>query len=181
MMMEWLHHDVVELILERLPVKSLLRFKSVSKQWKSTIESRSFQERQLKQGQESGRDPDVLMVSASTDESLRTPVLGSSFSSVKIPTPWDKEKATTLYSVSNNRCDGLVCLYHPFESGYVVNPATRWYHPLPPCQLQQLMISQGESYFKLEHGLFKLGFGKDIISSSTYKPVWAIQLFRDRP
>ncbi|CAF1712873.1 hypothetical protein YC2023_044088 [Brassica napus] len=43
------------------------------------------------------------------------------------------------------------------------------------------MISQGESYFKLEHGLFKLGFGKDIISSSTYKPVWAIQLFRDRP
>lgn len=32
-------HDVVELILEKLAVKSLLRFKSVSKQWKSTIES----------------------------------------------------------------------------------------------------------------------------------------------
>ncbi|KAF3511925.1 hypothetical protein F2Q69_00010156 [Brassica cretica] len=163
-------------ILERLPARSLLRFKSVSKQWRSTIQSRRFQERQLKQ---SGRgDPDVLMVSASTDESLRTLVLGSS-SSVKIPTPW--EKAARQYLVSNNRCDGLVCLYHPLESGYVVNPATRWYHPLPPCQLQQLMISQGESYFKLEHGLFKLGFGKDIISSSTYKPVWAIQLFRDRP
>ncbi|KAG2315027.1 hypothetical protein Bca52824_018149 [Brassica carinata] len=85
--MEWLHQDVVKLILERLPVKSLLRFKSVSKQWKSTIESRSFQERQWKkQRQESGGDPDVLMVSASTDESLRTLVLGSS-SSVKIPTP----------------------------------------------------------------------------------------------
>ncbi|CAN6989612.1 unnamed protein product [Brassica oleracea var. botrytis] len=78
-------------ILERLPVRSLLRFKSVSKQWRSTIQSRRFQERQLKQ---SGRgDPDVLMVSASTDESLRTLVLGSS-SSVKIPTPWDKEDST---------------------------------------------------------------------------------------
>lgn len=34
---ESLPHDVVELILERLPVDSLLRLKSVSKNWKSTI------------------------------------------------------------------------------------------------------------------------------------------------
>ncbi|CAH8310061.1 unnamed protein product [Eruca vesicaria subsp. sativa] len=169
--MEWLPHDVVEHIMERLPVRSLMRFKCVSKQWKSTIESRSFQERQLKHQQSGGgRDPDVLMVSASTDESLRTLVLGSS-SSVKIPTPWDKEKATTSYLVSNNSCDGLVCLYHPFKSGYVVNPATRWHRPLPLCQLQQLMISQGKAYFEKDHGIFKPGFGKDIISS-TYKPVW---------
>ncbi|KAG2315029.1 hypothetical protein Bca52824_018151 [Brassica carinata] len=122
--MEWLHQDVVKLILERLPVKSLLRFKSVSKQWKSTIESRSFQERQWKkQRQESGGDPDVLMVSASTDESLRTLVLGSS-SSVKIPTPRIRRR------------------------------------------------QQHKSYFKTDHGLFKLGFGKEIIVGTTYKPVW---------
>ncbi|KAG7572803.1 NAF/FISL domain [Arabidopsis suecica] len=42
-----LPHDVVELILERLAVKSLLRFKSVSKKWESTIESQRFKERQL--------------------------------------------------------------------------------------------------------------------------------------
>ncbi|CAH8353274.1 unnamed protein product [Eruca vesicaria subsp. sativa] len=30
-------HRVVELIMERLPVKSLLSFKAVSKKWKSTI------------------------------------------------------------------------------------------------------------------------------------------------
>ncbi|KAJ4881272.1 F-box/LRR-repeat/kelch-repeat protein [Raphanus sativus] len=171
MMMEWLPHDVVELILERLPVKSLLRFKSVSKQWKSTMESRSFQERQSKK--QSGGDPDVLMASASADESLRTLALGSS-SSVKIPTPWDKEGNTTEYLVSNNSCDGLVCLYHPLgsESGFVVNPATRWYRPLPLCQFQQLVISQGESYFETQHGIFKLGFGKDMIGTTTYKPVW---------
>ncbi|KAJ4882745.1 F-box/LRR-repeat/kelch-repeat protein [Raphanus sativus] len=172
MMEEGLPHDVVEHILERLPVRSLLRFKSVSKQWKATIESRHFQERQSKQHQESGGDPDVLMVSSSCDESLRTLVLGSS-SSVKIPTPWDnKVKATgRRYLVSDNSCDGLVCLYHPLESGYVVNPATRWYRPLPLSRLQQLIISQGQSYVNTKHGLFKLGFGKDIIIG-TYKLVW---------
>ncbi|KAL0890780.1 hypothetical protein Bca101_014763 [Brassica carinata] len=54
-------HHVVEPFMERLPVKSLLSFKTVSKQWKSTIESRYFQERQLKHRQQSG-DPDVLMI-----------------------------------------------------------------------------------------------------------------------
>ncbi|KAF2550651.1 hypothetical protein F2Q68_00034886 [Brassica cretica] len=41
------------------------------------------------------------------------------------------------------------------------------------CRLKEERCdeNQGESYFKTEHGLFKLGFGKDIISC-TYKPVW---------
>ncbi|CAH8380884.1 unnamed protein product [Eruca vesicaria subsp. sativa] len=173
MMEEALPHDVVELILERLPVRSLLRFKAVSKQWKSTMESRNFQERQLKHHQQSGgRDPDVFMSSASTQ---RTYVMGSSSSSVKIPNPWGKENPTTTgYFVSGNSCDGLVCLYHPLESGYVFNPTTRWYRPLPLCQLQQLMISQGESSYENEPGIFKLGFGKDTCTTTTttYKPVW---------
>ena len=156
-MMEWVvPHDVVELILERVPVRSLLRFKCVSKQWKSTIESRRFQERQLKQ--RGGDPPDVLLVSYRSDyESLRTLVLGSS-SPVKIPTPWDnmeEENTTTKkYSAAVNSCDGLVCLYYPFHSGYVVNPATRWYHPFPLCQLQQLIISLGEIHWASARRLF---------------------------
>ncbi|WZZ11129.1 hypothetical protein YC2023_097050 [Brassica napus] len=55
-----LHHDLVERIMEMLPVKSLLRFKAVSKQWQSTIESRYFQKSQLNHREQS-RDPDVLM------------------------------------------------------------------------------------------------------------------------
>ncbi|CAG7899788.1 unnamed protein product [Brassica rapa] len=97
-----LYHDVVECIMEMLPVKSLLRFKAVSKQWQSTIESRYFQKSQLNHREQS-RDRDVLMVI----ESLRTLVLGS-LSSVKIPTSWED----TFYSVCGNSCDGLVCLYH---------------------------------------------------------------------
>ncbi|KAG2238090.1 hypothetical protein Bca52824_092663 [Brassica carinata] len=127
MMMEWVvPHDVVELILERVPVRSLLRFKCVSKQWKSTIESRRFQERQLKQ--RGGDPPDVLLVSYRSDyESLRTLVLGSS-SPVKIPTPWDnmeEENTTTKkYSAAVNSCDGLVCLYYPFHSEIGLDNAT---------------------------------------------------------
>ncbi|XP_010447293.1 PREDICTED: F-box/LRR-repeat/kelch-repeat protein At1g09650-like [Camelina sativa] len=168
-----LHHDIVERILEKLPVNSLMRFKTVSKQWKSTMESRYFQYRVLKQS--GGGDPHVLMVSVcthheptSTEFSLRTLVLGSS-SSLKIPTPWEKDN--TEYVVSSSSCDGLVCIYYPHKSGFVVNPTTRWYRPLPLCEYQQLMIRLGESYFKLNHPLFKVGFGKDI-HVGTYKPVW---------
>ncbi|KAG2319884.1 hypothetical protein Bca52824_013097 [Brassica carinata] len=65
--MEQLLHDVIERIMEMLPVKSLLRFKAVSKQWQSTIESRFFQENQLRQ-REKSRDPDVLMVGFGKDK-----------------------------------------------------------------------------------------------------------------
>ncbi|CAG7865989.1 unnamed protein product [Brassica rapa] len=40
-------HMVEEEILERLPVKSLCRFKSVSKQWKSMIESSYLAKKRL--------------------------------------------------------------------------------------------------------------------------------------
>jgi len=169
-----LPHDVLENILERLSVKTLLRFKTLSKQWNSTIESRYFQEKQLKHRQQSG-DPDVRMVSVfphhvinPTRESLRTLQLGSS-STFKIPTPWEKDNV--LYLVSHSSCDGLVCLYNHDKSGYVVNPTTRWYRPLPLCDYQKLMIDLGDGYYKLKRKFFMLGFGKDKFRG-TYKPVW---------
>ncbi|XP_010477784.1 PREDICTED: F-box/LRR-repeat/kelch-repeat protein At1g09650-like [Camelina sativa] len=186
--MESLPHHVVEHILERAPAKSLLRFKAVSKQWKSTIESRIFQERQLKHRQQSG-GPDVLMVSVlryedgcsdpdmkpSGIESLRTLVLGSS-SSVKIPTPWENQ----YHFVSRTSCDGLVCLYSPLRTGFVVNPTTRWHRVLPLSNYQQLLIGVGEDTFfdqffglsfLLKNKFFSLGFGKDKFTG-TCKPVW---------
>ncbi|CAA7031096.1 unnamed protein product [Microthlaspi erraticum] len=172
MSMEPLPHDVVELIMERLPVKSLLRFRAVSTQWKSTIGDPYFEEKQLKHRQKSG-DPDVLMVSVRPYdvvkpdiEALRTLVVGSS-SSGNIPTPWEN----TLYHVSNGSCDGLVCVYNNHITGFVVNPTTGWHRPLPLCQFQQLMIDLGDRYLDLGHSYFSLGFGKDKLTR-TYKPVW---------
>ncbi|KAJ4866559.1 F-box/LRR-repeat/kelch-repeat protein [Raphanus sativus] len=141
--------------MERLPVRSLLRFKSVSKQWKTTIESRNFQERQLKHEESGGRDPDVLMA---TESSQRRYVLGSS-SSVKIPNPWGKgtQQQATLCPI--------IAVTVSFASTIPWNPVMS---STPP---RDVRMSQGESYFELGHGLFKLGFGKDKITS-TYKPVW---------
>ncbi|KAG2320851.1 hypothetical protein Bca52824_014064 [Brassica carinata] len=39
--------DVVEEILVRLPLKSILRFKTVSRQWRTTLESRRFADRRM--------------------------------------------------------------------------------------------------------------------------------------
>ncbi|CAL9229825.1 unnamed protein product [Arabidopsis halleri] len=113
-----LPHDVIEYhILERLDVKTLLKFKSVSKQWISTIQSPCFQKRQLihHRSQSGGGDSHVLLVSVLDSnekinkdiEALSTLVVGSSVSS-KIPTPWENK----LYDVCNTSCDGLICLYH---------------------------------------------------------------------
>ncbi|KAL1207699.1 F-box/LRR-repeat/kelch-repeat protein [Cardamine amara subsp. amara] len=138
--------------------------------------------KQLKQRQESG-DPDVLMVflwkEVIYDQSgkqyvnvgiLRTLVLGSS-SSIKIPIPLEK----TLFFVCKGNCDGLVCLYNPHNPGFVVNPTTRWYRPLPLSRIQQLMIkieSQDIDIFIYpNYTLPYPGFGKDKIKG-TYKQVW---------
>ncbi|KAF2552920.1 hypothetical protein F2Q68_00033384 [Brassica cretica] len=66
---EWklVPHDVVEVILECVPVKPLLRFRSVSKKWKLTIDSPGFKERQLIRRRQL-RVPDILIMRLSYDE-----------------------------------------------------------------------------------------------------------------
>ena len=162
-------HDVVELILERLPVKSLLRLKSVSKMWKHTIETRRFQERQFVRRRLS-RGQDILFVQFDDSHGLETDagklVIGSSIvHTVSFP--------TCCMSVCHGSCDGLVCLYTVYDprvSVMVVNPATRWHQSLPLARTQQLFVD------KISKGMFGspcpiLGFGKDKLKG-TYKPVF---------
>ncbi|XP_024009374.1 F-box protein At5g10340 [Eutrema salsugineum] len=163
--MQSLPHDVIEHILERLDVKTLLKFNAVSKQWKSTIQSPFFKKRHLLHRKQS-RDPEVLLVSVfdlsvnnPQIEALRTLVLRSSVS-VKIPTTWEKK----CYNVCNSSCDGLICLYDSYESCIIINPTTRWHRTLPPCNYQLV-------YFEIRNPRSSPGFGKDKISD-TYKPVW---------
>ncbi|CAH8345822.1 unnamed protein product [Eruca vesicaria subsp. sativa] len=165
---ELLPHDVVELILERLPVKSLLRLKSVSKTWKLTIETRRFQERQLIHSSQA-RDPDILFVHFD-DHGLKTDarrlVVGSSVVyTVCFP--------TLCNSVCPCICDGLVCFYNyydPSVSVVVANPATRWHQSLPRARIQNLLVDRIiKKIFAFSYN--KLGFGKDKLRG-TYKPVF---------
>ncbi|CAH8270665.1 unnamed protein product [Arabidopsis lyrata] len=178
-MEELLPHDVIEFhILERLDVKTLLKFKSVSKQWISTIQSPCFQERQLIHHlSQSPGDPHVLLVSLSDPsarqqdpsfEALRTLEVGSSSASVQIPTPWEDK----LYDVCNTSCDGLICLYDFYAlPSIVVNPTTRWHRTFPKCNYQLVAADKGERDECFEVPYPTPGFGKDKISG-TYKPVW---------
>lgn len=58
--------DLEEEILLRLPLKSILRFKSVSKKWRSIMESRSFAERRMKAQK---KNPKILAVGDHRTES----------------------------------------------------------------------------------------------------------------
>ena len=164
--------DVVELILERLPVVSLLRFKSVSKTWKSTIESPSFKQRQLMITRRKSRGPDVVYVTGFGNEEDQIKeeeaniVVGSCvIRSIKFP--------TSSNEVCYGTCDGLVCLFSNRHPSVVFNPATRWRRSFPLPRVQPLIIS----HFKARSNLFcytqepQLGFGKDKVRG-TYKPVW---------
>ncbi|XP_019094865.1 PREDICTED: F-box protein At1g11270 [Camelina sativa] len=171
-LVELLLQDVVELILERLPVESLVRLKSVSKSWKSTIESHPFQERQFMRRMKS-RGPDVLSVflSLSDDDDDDVPntvaeriVLGSSVAcTFRFP--------VTGSRICHGSCDGLLCIYCVYTPSVVVNPATGWHQTFPLSNLQNY-LNDNNCYIQ-EYPLpnTKLGFGKDKLRG-TYKPVW---------
>ncbi|CAA7045868.1 unnamed protein product [Microthlaspi erraticum] len=166
-----LPHDVVELILERLPVKSLQSFKSVSKQWRSTINSQSFKERQSLCRRLS-RGPDVLFVRLDDpclvdgDDSQRCTFGSSSAYTVTLP--------KTAASICNSICDGLVCLYDVYEPGkpnLLVNPATGWHQSFPLSTIQHFFVDLWKKNQSARTAPPELGFGKDKLTG-TYKAVW---------
>ncbi|CAN6848637.1 unnamed protein product, partial [Brassica oleracea var. botrytis] len=161
--------DVVELILKRLPVESLLRFRSVSKKLKSAIDFRRFQERQMLRG----GDPDVLFVATNCynddgrlvkeDEDARTYVFGSSSRSMCL-----------LIGVALRSIIVLVTVYYASTLLYnsslcvLMNPATRRQQTFPLISnIQNLLIKR----LRKNTPTPKLGFGKDKLTG-TYKPVF---------
>uniref|UniRef100_A0A1J3JA51 F-box protein n=1 Tax=Noccaea caerulescens TaxID=107243 RepID=A0A1J3JA51_NOCCA len=167
---ERLPHDLVELILERLPVKSLLRFKCVSRKWRSTIDSQSFRERQSLRRRLS-RGPDVLFVRldypdlVDGDDSQRFTFGSSSAYTVTLP--------KTASTVCNSICDGLVCLYNVYEPtpNVLVNPATGWHQSFPLSSIQHFFVDLLKKNQYAVIASPELGFGKDKVTG-TYKAVW---------
>ncbi|CAF2115929.1 F-box protein At1g11270-like [Brassica napus] len=168
---ELLPHDVVELILERLPVDSLLRFKSVSKKWKSTTDSGRFQQGQFLRRRQS-RGPDVLCLPLSDDED--TDATRFAFGSSKASTVWFPV-SRKLFCYGS--CDGLLCLCSLYEqsASVVVNPATRWHRSFPLSNVQHLIIEKNNKS-EVAYPLPRLGFGKDKVTG-TYKPVYLYNSF----
>ncbi|CAA7039260.1 unnamed protein product [Microthlaspi erraticum] len=175
--------DVVEEIFLRLPVKALIRLKSLSKQWRSTINSLSFKERHLKIAERTRVDhPKVIIISEEnpltgipgvfrqdTDISFRTFCVESSshLSFVLINFP----QGFFHWSFVSENCDGLFCIHSPYSpSIYVINPAIRWLRQLPPARFQILMQNFYPNPQDMKHtdSVFHLAF----VKASDYKLVW---------
>ncbi|KAG7653877.1 Galactose oxidase/kelch beta-propeller [Arabidopsis suecica] len=177
-----LPNDVVEEIFLRFPVKALFRLKTLSKQWRSTIESQSFEERHLRIAEQfrvghprviviTEKDPLKLMPLArpDTDIGFRSFCLESgshlSFTLLNFP------QSFVHYIYVSGCCDGLFCIHSPkSQAVYVVNPATRWLRQLPPARFQILMHKFNPTYrdwIDME-SVFHLAF----VKASDYKLVW---------
>ncbi|KAG7569562.1 F-box domain [Arabidopsis thaliana x Arabidopsis arenosa] len=185
-----LSRDLVEHILHTLPVKSLVRFKSVSPQWKSIIESRYFKQKHLLCRE--SQDPDILIINPiefdeiskrEKEENVTRMFTLGSIDVIKLPNlcplrkPIYLERNKTLlyYPISiSGSCDGMICYFNHYNLINVVNPITRWSRSVPQARFQVDVLDmrnrdswKGEKYISL----WNLGFGKDKFTG-TYKLVW---------
>ncbi|KAL0796484.1 hypothetical protein Bca101_067861 [Brassica carinata] len=132
-----LPHNVVELILERLSVRTLLRFRCVSKTWKTTTDSRTFQKQQLiRRRRQSGDADNVLFVCIldySDYEARRMRIMLGSQVIFTIMLPF------LIIEVCHGSCDGLLCLADFFAPNFVINPVPGWHHSFPYSIFQKLV------------------------------------------
>lgn len=161
--------DILEEIMVRLPVKSLVRFQIVSKHWRGMITSSSFREKYLLH--QKTQEPKVVCIYEDKNwycHNLATKTMRMECTCLveeeeEYHTRDDNEEKLVVIS---NSLDGLVCFYgftdltRPIK---VINPATRWSQTLPLAQIQR------SNKKKLEFP--SPGFGKDYITGA-YKLVW---------
>ncbi|KAM7485681.1 hypothetical protein LguiA_001690 [Lonicera macranthoides] len=122
--------EIIDDILTRLPVKSVLRFKSVCKRWLSTISYPSFHRKTEHESillvEESDSD-EVLNVSLYSIDDNK--LVTESFS---LPVPCNEKKYKRSETVVSNSCNGLVIIGFG-ESIFLFNPSTRYFAKVLCC------------------------------------------------
>ncbi|VVB06610.1 unnamed protein product [Arabis nemorensis] len=166
--------DINEEILQYLPMKSLARFKVVSKQWRSTVESTYFAHKRLvrfglptpnvkllivhSKFNEDLNSTTLLLNTFSRDHNNKGEICLSSSSSYTFPdNPIDKSQDKTIQVLGS--CDGLVLvrIHKDFRYIHLINPTTREHQTLSPEP------SENELRYKMP---FTAGFGKDVVTRS---------------
>ncbi|KAJ4895964.1 putative F-box/kelch-repeat protein [Raphanus sativus] len=163
--------DIVEEILVKVPVKSLVRFKVVSKEWRRSIESTCFIEKHIRY-QKSLGGATVLSTgkkrrnSLVLEKLLITPCSGSIQTCQYLPI--QPFRPTYDFKVSEP-CDGLFCIYTKTNDRKfnLVNPATNSRRILPEAT-STLDEVYGTSYSLL-------GIGRENVVIPKHKLLWFFQ------
>ncbi|KAH7837119.1 hypothetical protein Vadar_009875 [Vaccinium darrowii] len=167
--------DVVVGILSRIPVKPLLRFRCVSKQFRAIIDSHAFIRLHLKRSMETKNHlslivPNNILCSVDLSKikiSLRSLDLDSLGRVEELSHPFES-KDSSITKVWGY-CHGLVCLGNTKGDLVVWNPWTRKSQELPSIKIDfpdSLFLGKNISY----------GFGYDSVSDD-YKVVRFVQLY----
>ncbi|KAH0886680.1 hypothetical protein HID58_062776 [Brassica napus] len=155
--------DLLEEIFLQLPLKSIVKFRTVSKQWRSILESRRFEERRLMMNAQT-----KTKIMAGGDHRNRTLTWFKEDEEVEIV--YLQCDVTSRPSLS---CDGLVCI-----------PVPGWVNVFNPSTGEFLRFSSGRDppfpgyanyyldsvLFDVFPGYWRMGFGRDNVSGS-YKIV----------
>lgn len=174
--------DLEEEVLLRLPLKSILKFKSVSKQWRSLLESRSFSERRRFTIQKNQKKMQFVSAGAlllnypkgslvDDDEEVEMIYLNCDFPNVLTPKevegPYIDSDFSRRPSLS---CNGLVCMPVP---GWIMNPSTGEFLRFPSGRdpkMTDIIGDVSRRGFEVFPGYWRMGFGRDIVNGN-YKVV----------
>ncbi|KAK2984010.1 hypothetical protein RJ640_024224 [Escallonia rubra] len=146
-------------ILSRLPVTSLLRFRSVSKPWGALIDSPHFIKLHLSHSKESNNSTTIIL----RDSYLYSVQFDSLDNATELSHPL---KSTQVGTEVLGSCNGLLCLFNTRNTNILWSPSTRKYQKLPATRIVGMGICQYVVY----------GFGFDC-ASDDYKVVRMVQFY----
>ncbi|XP_043693194.1 F-box protein CPR1-like [Telopea speciosissima] len=162
-----LPEDLIADILSRLPVKSLLRFRCVSKPWCALITDPAFVKMHLNR-------------SLATNSNLNLILINSSFNLYSVDLDaWEQQAAVKLHLPLKSpnykakivgSCNGLLCISYSDDDIFLWNPSTRRHQKLP--------ITPIEFPFDNRLRYIVYGFGYDS-TSDDYKLVRVVRFFGD--
>ncbi|KAM7528793.1 hypothetical protein LguiB_032203 [Lonicera macranthoides] len=154
-------NDVLADILSRLPVKLLLRFSCISKQWRALIGSDDFIKLHLTRSIETNTNRIIVI---KDDDCLYSVNLDSLDNAVRLNPPLNLNKQCVYGTTIIGSCNGLLCLTNTEKYIFLWNPTTSKYWKSAVCRIP----------LGVENVVF--GFGYDD-AKDDYKVVRLVQFF----
>ncbi|GAB2231543.1 hypothetical protein Droror1_Dr00010551 [Drosera rotundifolia] len=147
--MAWIPMDLIVNVLARMPVKSLMRFKCVSRSWYDLISDRGFVQLHLKRSLETNSRTSIVI----GNQSLYSLDLENINSCTEI---YNDLGGLMRFPSIVGSCNGLLCLAYndPKRTLVLYNPYSRMYKKVPPSSNEL----KGHSLI-IQNGNF--GFGYD--------------------